>query len=123
LKPDNEILSYGGAFNYRWSSEFNTDLRYSYFRPLDHYQWNLGLNWRKEAFHLSANAGYNNDGYWSAGITLRFSLGYEPMQRRVFTSGRPMAQSGAVAVRTFEDLNMSGSYDEGEPLIENATVR
>lgn len=123
VEPTNEVFTYGGAFNYSWSSNFNSELRYAYYNLVDKYQVNLGLNWRKDAFYLTTNAGYNDDGSWSAGVSLRFSLGYEPIERGVFTSAQPIAQSGAVAVRVFEDLNMNGVFDVNEPPMENATVK
>ncbi|WP_049630597.1 hypothetical protein [Cellvibrio sp. pealriver] len=122
LKPVEEFHTYGGAFNYGWSNDFNTELRYTYSTLSDLYQVNLGLNWRKQPFYLTTNAGYNENGSWSAGITLRFSLGYEPIERSLFTSDRPIAQSGAVAVRVFEDTNMNGIFDVNERPIENAKV-
>ncbi len=123
VKPTNEVYSYGGALNYTWSQSLNSELRYSHYNLTDKYQINLGLNWNKDAFYLNTNAGYNEDGSWSAGIGLRFSLGYEPLGRSVFTSGRPISQSGAAAVRVFEDLNMNGVFDVNERPIENATVK
>lgn len=123
VKPVEELTSYGAAFNYSWSPTFNSELRYSHVTYTDDYQLNLGMNWRKDAFTLNTNAGYNENGSWSAGLTLRFSLGYEPIQQTIFSSGRPASQSGAVAVRVFEDLNMNGVFDENERPIENATVK
>lgn len=123
VEPTNDVFTYGGAFNYSWSSNFNSELKYAYYNLSDKYQVNLGLNWRKDAFYLSTNAGYNDDGSWSAGLSLRFSLGYEPIENSIFTSAQPIAQSGAVAVRVFEDLNMNGTFDENEPPMENATVK
>ena len=123
IKPTKEVLSYGGIFNYNWSPSLNSELRYTYLALPDLYQVNLGLNWRKDAFYLSTNTGYNEDGSWQAGLSLRFSLGYEPQQRSVFTSAQPIAQSGAVSARVFEDLNMNGIFDANERPIENATVK
>lgn len=122
LKPIEEFHSYGGAFNYSWSNDFNTELRYDYSTLSDLYQVNLGLNWRRQPFYITTTAGYNENGSWSAGIGLRFSLGYEPIERSIFTSDRPIAQSGAVAVRVFEDTNMNGIFDVNERPIENAKV-
>lgn len=123
IKPTKEVYSYGSAFNYTFSPSVNSELRYTHYSLADTYQVNLGLNWRKDAFYLNTNAGYNEDGSWSAGIGLRFSLGYEPLERSVFTSNRPIAQSGAVTVRVFEDTNMNGIFDSDERPIENATVK
>jgi hypothetical protein len=122
IKPTKEVYSYGGAFNYTFSSDLNTELRYTHYSLADTYQVNLGVNWRKDAFYLNTNAGYNEDGSWTAGIGLRFSLGYEPLERSIFTSSRPISQSGSVAVRVFEDTNMNGVFDADERPIENATV-
>lgn len=123
LEPTNDLTSYGGTLNYSWTSNLNSEFRYNYYAPTDNYQMYMGINWRKDAFYLSTDAGYNEDGSWSAGIGLRFSLGYEPIGRSVFTSGRPISQSGAVSARVFEDLNMNGIFDENERPIENATVK
>lgn len=123
LQPVKDTYAYGGILNYSWTQNFNSELRYSYYAIPDQYQINFGMNWHKDAFYLSTQAGYNEDGSWSAGLGLRFSLGYEPIKHSVFTSAQPIAQSGAVAVRVFEDLNMNGSFDENEPPMENATVK
>lgn len=123
VNPTNEVYAYGGAFNYSWSASLNSELRYANYTLADRSQVNLSLNWRKDAFYLNTNAGYTDDGSWSAGIGLRFSLGYEPTGNSVFTSGRPIAQSGAVSARVFEDLNMNGIFDTNERPIENATVK
>lgn len=123
VKPVEEVSAYGTALNYNWSPQLNSELRYSHFASTDSYQVNLGMNWRKDAFYVSTTAGYNEDGSWSAGIGLRFSLGYEPLGQSIFTSGRPMSQSGAVSARVFEDLNMNGIFDVNERPIENATVK
>lgn len=123
IEPTNEIFSYGGTLNYNWSPSFNSELRYTYLTLPDQYQVNLGLNWRKDAFYLSTNAGYNEDKSWFAGLSLRFSLGYEPIGHSVFTSAQPIAQAGAVSARVFEDLNMNGIFDANERPIENATVK
>lgn len=123
IEPTNEVFSYGGIVNYNWSPSFNSELRYTYLTLPDQYQVNLGLNWRKDAFYLSTNAGYNEDKSWFAGLSLRFSLGYEPVEHSIFTSAQPIAQSGAVSARVFEDLNMNGVFDTNERPIENATVK
>lgn len=123
IRPQQELDSYGGSLNVNWTNNFNSELRYSYVTLADTYQLNLGMNWRKDAFTLSTTGGYSENGAWYAGVGLRFSLGYEPLQGNVFTSGRPIAQSGGASVRVFEDLNMNQYYDEGEPLIEGARVR
>lgn len=123
IKPSHEVFNYGGTVNYSWSPNFNAQASYTYFNLTDQYQTTLGLNWRKDAFYLTTNASYHQDGSWSAGLGLRFSLGYEPVGHSIFTSSRPISQSGAVAVRVFEDLNMNGVYDDNERPIENATVK
>jgi hypothetical protein len=123
VRPIQETFSYGGTLNYSWSPNFNAQASYTHFNLTDQYQTSLGLNWRKDAFYLSTNANYHKDGSWSAGLGIRFSLGYEPLDNSMFTSSRPISQSGAVAVRVFEDLNMNGVYDQNERPIENATVK
>ncbi|GAB2915795.1 porin family protein [Rheinheimera gaetbuli] len=122
IKPDAELLSYGAVLNYPWTQQLSSELRYSYFVPEDQYQLNLGLNWQKDAFHLNTNFNYNEQGDWILGLSARFSIGYEPIRGGVFTSGRAISQSGSVAVRVFEDLNMNGVFDSEEPLIQNAKV-
>lgn len=123
IEPTKDVFSYGGIFNYSWTNNFNSEFRYTYFTLPDQYQVNLGLNWRKDAFYLSTTAGFKEDKSWFAGLSLRFSLGYEPVGHSIFTSGQPIAQAGAVSARVFEDLNMNGVFDANEPTIENATVK
>lgn len=123
IKPDTELLSYGAAVNYPWTPELSSEMRFSYFVPDDQYQLNLGLNWRKDAFHLNTNFNYNERGDWVLGLSARFSVGYTTMSNDVFTSGRSISQYGGAAVRVFEDLNMNGVYDADEPLLKNVKVK
>ncbi|WP_102795098.1 carboxypeptidase-like regulatory domain-containing protein [Bowmanella denitrificans] len=123
IKPDAELQSYGGSVIYPWSTSLNSELRYTHDKLFDRSQYDLRLNWRKALFTLSSAASYSDADSWSVNMTARFSLGYDPAEGNVFGSSRAMAQSSAVAVRVFEDLDLDEQYDEGEPLLENVRVK
>lgn len=105
------------------NSELQSQLEIIYYPQLDDYRAKLGLNWQHDLFYFTADSTYDKDGDWSVGLNIRFSFGYEPLSEQFFMNRRSMANSGAMAVRVFEDLNLNGQFDQDEPLIENAKIK
>ena len=123
VDPVSEIRSVGTSLNYPISNEVTSELRYTYDVINDNDRYDLRLNWLGEKLSISGIANYSDSDDWSVNLVARFGLGYDRDTDTFFTSGRSLAQSGAVVVRMFEDDNLDNTYNEGERLLENVTVK
>jgi hypothetical protein len=84
---------------------------------------NLQFGWVNDRFNLSSNFGYSDDLGWDVGVSARFSfVGQNSEYDSIYNTETASTQRGTLAVRVFEDINVNGRYDEGEPLIKNAMV-
>lgn len=69
-------------------------------------------------FTLAFNSTYNVQmRSYDFGLRLGFSLGRDPIGRRVFMARPGLASNGAVAVRAYDDANGNGLYDTGEATV------
>lgn len=123
IKPEKELSSVGLGVTYPFSPNLNSTFNALYLTQLDQSVFNLSINWQREAVNLSSNFNYNSSGDWSAGLTARWAFGYIPETSSYFLKAGSAAQSGTVTAKVFEDKNLNGSWDQGEPLIKNAKVK
>lgn len=78
----------------------------------------LGRQFRR--YRLGVSAGSTFAGAARVGLSLGLSLGHDGAGWRL--SGQPLAQTGRIAPRVFEDANGNSRYDDGEPLLDGADV-
>ena len=123
LDPEAEISRVSSEVSWALTEHLQSEFELEYFPNVDDYRTQLGLNWKQDAFNLTGNVSYNQQGDWALGLFLRFSLGYETDRDDYFVTSKPLTHSGALIVRVFEDLNANGRFDEGEPLVEGAKVK
>ncbi|MCV2885899.1 hypothetical protein OE749_14465 [Aestuariibacter sp. AA17] len=123
ITPDTELSSIGASVNYPFSNTLTSEVRYVYDFDESDDRLDLRLNWLHEDFTLTTIANYTNNDNWSINLVARLGLGYNDDTQSIFTSGRSLANSGATAVRIFEDKDLDNQYDEGEPLIDGVTVK
>jgi len=122
-RPDTELQSLGAAITYPFSNTLTSEFRYSYVLDPSRRTYDARINWQRELFMLSAFASYNDSDNWSININARFGIGINSEYDTSLVSSRPVSQSGALAVRVFEDLDLDKEYDEGEPLLDDVEVR
>lgn len=122
LKPESEFTSYGVSISYPFTPDISSNFSLFHYTLTDQYSSNLGLNWRLEKVFLSATASYNSVNGWSGGLNARVGFGFND-NTGYFASNNYVSQSGLVTARVFEDKNLNGTRDKGEPLIKNATVK
>lgn len=65
---------------------------------------------------------YTHPGVWSAFVNATAGLGYVERQRRLYADAHPFGNSGALLVKAFLDLNANGTWDSGEPPVQNAGI-
>ncbi|MDC8829764.1 SdrD B-like domain-containing protein [Alteromonas gilva] len=122
IDPDTRFSSVGTSLNYPITNKLTSELRYTYDVRSERSRYDLRLNWLGDNVSLSGVANYAEGQDWSINLILRFGLGYDSATNTFFTSGRALSQSGAVVLRMFEDENLDGTYNEGEPTLENVEV-
>ncbi|GAC35487.1 SPOR domain-containing protein [Paraglaciecola polaris] len=123
IKPESQLEQVSTELYMPLTTELQSQLEIIYYPQLDDYRAKLGLNWQHDLFYFTADTEYDKDGDWSIGLNMRFSFGYDPLGEQFFMNRRSMANSGAMAVRVFEDLNLNGQFDTDEPLIKNAKIK
>ncbi len=119
LKPESELTAVSATGDY----DFTRDLtaRVTFSRQLTGERINTysaGINKRFRAFALGVDSSYSDDGNFTAGLNLTFSLGREPRRPGVIMTSDRMATSGAASARVFLDRNQNNTFDpeEDEPL-------
>ncbi|NVK54235.1 MAG: hypothetical protein HWE26_01360 [Alteromonadaceae bacterium] len=122
IDPDTRFNSVGTSLNYPITNKLTSELRYTYDVASERSRYDLRLNWLGDNVSLSGIANYAEGQDWSINLVLRFGLGYDAATDTLFTSGRALSQSGAVVLRMFEDENLDGTFNEGEPTLENVEV-
>jgi hypothetical protein len=82
----------------------------------------LGLTWDTDKSSIGSYFSYDSDDNFLASLNVRFSLGQDPLTHSIKMSRNRIASTGGISARVFEDINLDGIYNEGEPLIEGARV-
>ena len=82
----------------------------------------LGLTWDTDKASIGSYFSYDSDDNFLASLNVRFSLGQDPLTKAIQMSRNRIASTGGISARIFEDINLDGIYNEGEPLIEGARV-
>jgi len=82
----------------------------------------LGLTWDTDKASIGSYFSYDSDDNFVASLNMRFSLGQDPLTNSIQMSRNRIASTGGISARIFEDINLDGIYNEGEPLIEGAKV-
>jgi len=122
LSPDTKVNA--GFFNVLWniSPEFSSEYRIDYSFLDDATSHNVTFNWMHNHFTASLHINQNAENISSGLLTVRFSLGRDPLRKQLFVSPQRMSSYGAVSALVYEDLNNNQFFDEEEPLMENVEV-
>ncbi|MDZ7657754.1 hypothetical protein [Fodinibius sp.] len=83
---------------------------------------NLGLTIDFNAFRSTSNARKSRDQY-SFTQNIRGSIGYDDYNKDLTVSNRQQVGRSATSVRLYVDANNSGTYDEGDDVINEEAVR
>lgn len=124
VQPKIEFKTVSATGDYDFSRDFSsrvTVTRQLTGEPLT--SVSLGLNRRFKMAALGVNGAYQDDGNYTIGSTLTFSLGRNPHKKNLFVQSDRIATSGAASARVFLDHNQSGDFDAGDEPIEGAHLR
>jgi hypothetical protein len=123
LYPESKIDSITSQFSWEVYGSLQSDFKLDYIPDEKFYRATLGLTWRHENFNLTSNFTYNDQDDWSAGLFLRFGIGYDVINKKSFISANALARHGAMAVRVFEDKNNDGILDDDETIFEGVKIK
>lgn len=84
VQPDNKTTHLRGEFSYPLQPNLQSELDLGYY-PIDaKYRIRVGFNWQYEILSLNSSIFYNSDDIWSAGLTAKFTFGYDPKTDRYY---------------------------------------
>lgn len=122
IRPENELSSAILDFAWNFNASLRAQWRNDYNFLTDEWSQAYDLSWLNKNFVTSVGI-QNVAGDLSGRLSLRFSLGHDPIKNELFANHRRMSNTAALSALVFEDLNNNQHLDEGEPLIENAEVQ
>ena len=74
-------------------------------------------------YSLGVNSTYSTGGVFNIELSFQMGIGREPRSGHWFTEHRPLANYGAMTVKTYLDENGNGSWDSGDKNLENVKLR
>jgi len=83
----------------------------------------LKFNWNNGKFILSPEVYADTDGKYEGQVSLNMSFGQEPRSGTLKTSSSPLADTGGISARVFNDNNLNQVFDKGDTPIPDARVK
>lgn len=122
LDPDVALTNVAGDIY--WSAWQDKAFRVSGGYAPESGKWTASgsMTWNADRAAIVPSIKYNSEGDIQAGLAIKFGFGPDPFSGSIRRYNQGISRTGSVAARIFEDQNMDGLYDEGEPLIEGAEV-
>ncbi len=118
-----ELLNHRAEMNWSITNNVRTRMSYSY-NLLDKISSSrIQLGWHNDLFQIFGTASYSDTAGSTIGLNTRFSLaGQNSSYGNIYSTSRGLANSGSIAVRVFDDVNMNAKYDDGEQVIQGVKV-
>jgi len=125
LIPEKELsgANLASSFLVDNNTKFNFDIDYNTDKHFTRY--NLGLTWELPYLRLTPTISYTSEGQFQGLFTISTSLDKRRSRSGNYytMSSRHPSSRGAIRARLFEDQNLDGSYNPGEPLLKNGRIR
>lgn len=119
IEPQSEMRRASVTGDYAVSNNFST--RISVNRELNGNRlttYLAGLNRRFQTFALGLDSTYSDDGEYSIGTSISFSLGRDPRRERWIMTSERMGTTGTASARVFLDKNQNGVFDKADKPLE-----
>ncbi|MDR9499893.1 MAG: SPOR domain-containing protein [Hydrogenovibrio sp.] len=120
-QPQSELQNANLDVLWNLGNGFKTEVGYGYNFLTEQGVQDYSLNWQNKSFTTSLRVSRTEEDTRGS-INFRFGLGYEPLRNQLRMSSRNLSSTGAVSAFVFEDKNNNQIYEEGEQVIEGATV-
>lgn len=85
--------------------------------------FDLNMRWRKNGFSIDSTFGYSEQTGLTAGLNMRFGIGYNPLTEQYMFKRNGFANNGTLVLNVFHDSNMNGQFDAGETPLPDVEVR
>ncbi|MEY8215544.1 MAG: sporulation protein, partial [Colwellia sp.] len=123
IKPTGKIDNVTADISWPIKPGLQSELSLDYSPITDDFSQRLALNWQHSAFNVNTTISHDANDNWVAGLSFRFTFGYQIDQEKFFINANPMTSDGSLMVRVFEDKNLNNKFDQGEKLIEGAKIK
>ncbi len=125
ITPKADLTSAAVTADYRVGRKFSTRLAVDRTLTGDNQVTTVtaGVNRRFQWFDFGIDASYEDEGRYTVGASLSFSIGQEPRTKGLVVSSERMASNGSASARVFLDRNQDGRYNEGDQPIQGAKLR
>jgi len=120
IKPTAEFTNASTSLFWAMTPQFSSEFGLHYNKNATRASY--ALNWDTPYAIVSANVSMDDNSDYQAFLSLRFSFGQDPTSGSFKIARDRMAAGGGISARVFEDMNLDGRYNEGEPLIEGAKL-
>jgi len=106
-----------------FTDELTARLTYSHLLEDKNDLFDLNMRWRKNGFSVDSTFGYSEQTGLTAGINMRFGIGYNPLTDQYMFKRNGFANNGTLVLNVFHDSNMNGQFDVGETPLPDVEVR
>lgn len=120
FEPEAELTNASTSLFWVMSPDFSSEFGLSYNTSATNASYRL--NWDTEHAIVSANFSVDDNDNYQALLSMRFSFGQDPTSGDIQIGRDRIAAAGGISARIFEDTNLDGLYNQGEPLIEGAKL-
>lgn len=120
IEPEAELTSASTSLFWVMNQDFSSEFGLSYNKSATRASYRL--NWDTDHAIVSANFSADDNDNYQALLSLRFSFGQDPTSGDIQVGRDRIAAAGGISARVFEDTNLDGLYNHGEPLIEGAKL-
>jgi hypothetical protein len=81
------------------------------------------VSWRKDAFDLSFKSSVGSNNFWSVGLGVSMSIGYDRYRKSLYSQSKSLSNSGRVAFNVFVDDNKNNTLDSGERVLDKVRYK
>lgn len=124
VRPEPELNSVGASASYQLApkTHLNVDVDHSLLTDATRYK--LGMSWQLPYMRVTPSIIYGDDGLLQGYLEFSTSLGRRSGRLGDYyaMSSSPVSSFGSVKARLFEDRNMNGAYEVGEPLLSGGDI-
>jgi hypothetical protein len=120
VEPKVELINASTSLFWAMSPKFSSEFGLHYNQNTTRASYSL--NWDTQYAIVSGNVSVDDNSNYQAFLSLRFSFGQDPTSGDLRIARDRMATNGGISARVFEDINLDGRYNKGEPLIEGAKL-
>jgi hypothetical protein len=119
-----EVLNHKAEINWTLSNSIRTKFSLSHDVESEKNVADWQLGWFNDRLQVFGSAKYSDQSGYELGLNTRVSLvGQNSAYGNIHQNSRGLVNTGSIAVRVFDDINMNAVFDEGEQVIPGVEVK